>query len=192
MIGFFSVIYHRVPLSLKCLTYVIVYLQVQRVMSTHNNLSSTLPFIPSSTSILTAHQLSKQHQGSSSGKPGPYPAGRPGTGTLPAGSTRHVTPGAQPWQQPSESLHRKQLIPNTRTLNSVQKDHSKQNVISHQSVQQQQLNRSGGGSGDPRSSGGGGGPVTSSAGSAGSVPLVSVPIRHWWMVSFKLNYIFEN
>ena len=191
MIGFFSVIYHRVPLSLKCLTYVIVYLQVQRVMSTHNNLSSTLPFIPSSTSILTAHQLSKQHQGSSSGKPGPYPAGRPGTGTLPAGSTRHVTPGAQPWQQPSESLHRKQLIPNTRTLNSVQKDHSKQNVISHQSVQQQQLNRSGGGSGDPRSSGGGGS-VTSSAGSAGSVPLVSVPIRHWWMVSFKLNYIFEN
>ena len=157
-------------------------------MSTHNNLSSTLPFIPSSTSILTAHQLSKQHQGSSSGKPDPYPAGGPGMGTLPAGSTRHVAPGAQPWQQPSESLHRKQLIPNTRTLNSVQKDHSKPNVISHQSVQQQQLNRSGGGSGDPRSSGGGGGPVTSSA---GSVPLVSVPIRHWWMVSFKINYIFD-
>ena len=161
-------------------------------MSTHNNLSSTLPFIPSSTSILTAHQLSKQHQGSSSGKPDPYPApGGPGMGTLPAGSTRgHVAPpGAQPWQQPSESLHRKQLIPNTRTLNSVQKDHSKPNVISHQSVQQQQLNRSGGGSGDPRSSGGGGGPVTSSA---GSVPLVSVPIRHWWMVSFKLNHVFDN
>lgn len=152
-------------------------------MSTHNNLSSTLPFIPSSTSILTAHQLSKQHQGSSSGKPG-YPAGGPGTGTLPAGSTRHVAPGAQPWQQPSESLHRKQLIP-TRTLNSVQKNPSKPNVISHQSVQQQQLNRSGGGN-DPRSSGGGGGPVTSSA---GSVPLVSVPIRHWWMVSFKLLLI---
>jgi hypothetical protein len=76
----------------------------------------------------------------------------------------------------------------------VQKDHSKQNVISHQSVQQQQLNRSGGGSGDPRSSGGGGSVTSSagSAGSAGSVPLVSVPIRHWWMVSFKLNYIFEN
>ena len=154
-------------------------------MSTHNNLSSTLPFIPSSTSILTAHQLSKQHQD-------PYPAGGPGMGTLPAGSTwGHIAPpGAQPWQQPSESLHRKQLIPNTmRTLNSVQKDqNSKPNVISHQSVQQQQqqLNsRSGGGSGDPRSSGGG--PVTSSA---GSVPLVSVPIRHWWMVSFKLNYIF--
>ena len=162
-------------------------------MSTHNNLSSTLPFIPSSTSILTAHQLSKQHQGSSSGKPDPYPApGGPGMGTLPAGSTRgHLAPpGPQPWQQPSESLHRKQLIPNTRTLNSVQKDHnSKPNVISHQSVQQQQLNRSGGGSGDPRSSGGGGGPVTSSA---GSVPLVSVPIRHWWMVSFKLNYVFDN
>ena len=38
--------------------------QVQRVMSTHNNLSSTWPFIPSSTSILTVYQLSKQHQGS--------------------------------------------------------------------------------------------------------------------------------
>ena len=44
------------------------------------------------------------------GKPDPYPAGGPGLGTLPAGSTRHVAPGAQPWQQPSESLHRKQLM----------------------------------------------------------------------------------
>ena len=84
-------------------------------MSMHNNLSSTLPFIPSSTSILTAppaassaHQLpNRQQQHHSAKKQGV-------TGSSPASA-------GQAWQQqPSQpSLHRKQLIP-MRT-NSVQK-----------------------------------------------------------------------
>ena len=143
-------------------------------MYIHNNSSSTLPFIPSSTSILTAHQLSK-----------PPAAGVPGV----PGSTGSLTPKGtlQAWQLPSESLHRKQLIP-TRTLNSVQNMKTKtKQVISHHSVQQKQLlSRSGGsgsgtGTGDSDLRSRGGGPI---GGLAGSAPLVSVPIRHWWMVSF--------
>ena len=58
--------------------------QVQRVMSMHNNFSSTLPFIPSSTSILTApHQLpdhrSRESQGNFQSQGNFYPGINPGT-----------------------------------------------------------------------------------------------------------------
>ena len=93
-------------------------------MYIHNNSSSTLPFIPSSTSILTAYQLMKSH----------HPGSSPETSVIRNGLRSLNVAGQVTWQQPSKSLRRQQLIAGVqlhKQSNSVQKriNNSQQSVI---------------------------------------------------------------
>ena len=95
-------------------------------MYIHNNSSSTLPFIPSSTSILTAYQLMKSH----------HPGSSPDTSIIGNGFRSLNVAGQVAWQQPSKSLHRKQFITGMQSHKQSNSEQKRMNS-SQQSVKQQ-------------------------------------------------------
>ena len=95
-------------------------------MHIHNNSSSTLPFIPSSTSILTAYQLMKSH----------HPGSSPDTSIIGNGFRSLNVAGQVTWQQPSKSLHRQQFIAGVQSHKQSNSEQKRINS-SHQSIKQQ-------------------------------------------------------